>query len=301
MKQLPDTTQPGLQGLKATSEESEWNQRFYLLNGPAPKGKVKRHLYNLLKAWPAEEQQTDPSLPTDESHSWPHSSGIGSAAEINHQIGPPEQSRRELVARLDDFDYPYPEGNKKHKTFYDHLESRGLLPSIIEPPFLWTVRMVWWWRKALDVEGELKERGLSERRIPLKFHRVMMNLVCEHHSKVEKLCKSYGVLGQPWIGEYLAALNRRFLGEAKFVYPEAYRRLTPSSQLHSYHPGSTSQLEIYRAIMDLQARCGKKRNNKLAHQLTALICSSPESIKKQKLEPNPEAVRRSIGSSNNRR
>jgi hypothetical protein len=286
--------------LESSSDKQKWNQPFSVLNGPPPKRGVKRHLYNLLNAWPPPSQHTDPSWPIDESLLWPYSSGNDIAYEINQQLGPPEQSQQDLVARLSDIEYPYPVGNKKHSTFYDHLKKQDILRFVIEPPFLWKVRMVWWWRKAYEIDVELKKRGMAKSRLPVKLHRSMMNLIFAHHSRVEELCETYGVIRQQWTAEYLAALNRQFLREAVYVYPEAGKRLVPALQLHDHRPGSTPQLEIYRSIIDIQKRCGKKRNKTLARQLTALICSSAESIREHNLEPNPEAVRQSLFASRKR-
>jgi hypothetical protein len=275
-------------------EKMARNQRLYLLDGPAPKGKVKKHLYMLLKNGSEPNVNPDPSFPTDASLPWPYTGGTGVAAEVNRLLGSPEQSREELLARLNAFDYPYPGPNKKHKTFYDHLKTQGMLQVVIQPPFLWKVRMVWWWRIAFETELELKKSALSKCRMRLRFHKQMMNLISEHHSRVSALGKTHGIVGQPWIVEYLAALDRQFLKEAENVYPDANRRLVPASQLSIYPFGSAPQVEIYRAILDGQKRCEKKRNKKFACQLTALICSSADSIREKKLEPNPAAVRQNI-------
>ena len=61
----------------------------------------------------------------------------------------PEKSKRNIVARLKSFLYPYPQGNKSNKTFYEFLKSLGLLEILINPPLLFRIRMVWHFSGAL--------------------------------------------------------------------------------------------------------------------------------------------------------
>jgi hypothetical protein len=59
--------------------------------------------------------------------------------EASKEIGTPEKTKRNLQWRLGRFSYPYPDGNKKGKTFFGHLKALGVLNLVLEHPVLSTI------------------------------------------------------------------------------------------------------------------------------------------------------------------
>lgn len=218
---------------------------------------------------------------------------------IEHEILPkppkelssPTESTKEINLRLRKFLYPYPQGNKRGKTFHQHVKSLGLLNLITKPPLLWDIRFVWFDRVLSKHQRELKTKKLSQNKYPLRFHRDVMLRVFQHRKDIAKLSRDHGVDDREWFSQYYEALDQEIFREATKYYPEMRRWFIPAQQLSVRSLWVSTQLYLYEAIV--KAFESKNiQNNFLAYQLTALFCSSRECIHAGKLDPDPERVRK---------
>ena len=224
---------------------------------------------------------------------WPHAAFGPNLYQINKIISTPEESIKHLLYRLKKFPYPYPLGTKKHKTFYLHVKSLGLLDFLLKPPFLWKVRAAWFLRIDYDHEKQAKVEGRSPQYgHPIAFHRDVLNATSGYLSKLRNISKKYGVR-EDWFKDYFVQINKELLREAAVCYPELLRWHKPNSRFSPALGTVDTQLEIFGALVAVFKKRGQD-NNKLAFQLTALICSSQDSIRAGKLDPSPEAIRRNM-------
>ena len=145
-------------------------------------------------------------------------------------------------------------------------------------------------RRYYEVEMELKTNGQSRYGFPLEFHRKMMFENAGHLRHLIKISSKHGV-PQSWFVDQRADILKRLLREASIVYPELRRWHRTPHKLRPHSLKVEAQLEVLDAIRGDFAKL-KLRNNKLAYQLTALICSLDSDIATHKLDPTPEKVRR---------
>lgn len=117
-------------------------------NTPNVTGARLRKLINeALKLRESQQKTLPPGLVPSVWPAWPYVDGsniLGSM--VSREIGQPEKSQEELKWRLKQVRYPFPEGNKSGKTFYQHIQSLGLLDLLLNPPLLWEIRQVWWFQ-----------------------------------------------------------------------------------------------------------------------------------------------------------
>ena len=124
---------------------------------------------------------------------WPYIIGDRIAARVSREQGPLSTSQAQLVRRLRAFRYPYVAthpyavSNRKGKTFFAHVQSLGLLQFLLNPPFLWEVRRVWFFRRHYDLEMELRRKRLSQYGYPVSFHNEMMLAISTHLNKISKI------------------------------------------------------------------------------------------------------------------
>jgi hypothetical protein len=194
------------------------------------------------------------------------------------------------MQRLKTFHYPYPEGNKGKKTFYDHVKSLGLLQFLLHPPFLRDIRRAWFFWLDCEFEKEQKLALKSQHNYPLEFHRKMMQETFGSLLRTRSLARKYRV-PESWFADYSTGIQKQLLTEAVICYPEMLRGFIPNSRIYPRSFAVDTQMDILEKLREEFKRQGKS-NNTLAYQLTSLICSSDSCITTGLLEPNPAAVRR---------
>jgi hypothetical protein len=257
-------------------------------------GDLKRFITEALDAWNEEQERFRNKFPAVAvlGPPWPEVGADKIAGKVLREQGKQEQSQRKFLRRLKRFQYPYPEGNKKGKTFYGHLKDLGLLGFLLSPQFIEEIRTAWFLRRYYELEMELKAKRKSQYLYPMEFHRKMMLETAGHLGRLIRISNKYAV-PQRWIADYRAPILKRLFHEASIVYPELRRWLKTSHAIRPHSLKVGAQLDILDAI---QVQFAKKhiRNNKLAYQLTALICSPDSCIASQKLDPTPEKVRRNV-------
>jgi len=244
------------------------------------------------------EEHVRPGDPVHDGPPWPYVSDDKIAVRVSRELSTPEESRKQLVARLEAFRYPYeawrPHGEVSQGvgSFYSHVESSGLLDFLITPPFLWDIRRVWFFRRHHELESEQRFEKKSQYGYPLPFHREMMLAIAGNLARVSKIAEKHQVPTDEFKDYYDESL-RQLLKETAVSYPEWRLRTKPVGRIRPRPFGVDSQLDIFDAITKELARRNTK-NNKLAYELTALICSPQSCIRTRILEPNPETVRANV-------
>jgi hypothetical protein len=255
---------------------------------------LRRIIVALHKASVKEQKQLQekfPSMPpAGIGPGWPHIAWGANASRVNKIISTEEKSRKRLVKRLKTFQYPYPEGNKGKKTFYDHVTSLGLLQFLLDPPFLWDIRTAWFFRLDYELEKGQKLALKSQYNYPLEFHRKMMQESFGSLLRTKSLARKYGV-PKSWFADYSSGIQKQLLTEAGICYPQMLRGFIPNSRIYPRSFAVDTQMDILEKLRAEFKRQGNS-NNMLAYQLTALICSSDSCVTTGLLEPNPAAVRR---------
>ena len=238
-----------------------------------------------------------PADPVHEGLPWPYSDDR-IAPRVSKELSSPEESRKQLIARLEAFRYPYeawrPHGEVSQggATFYSHVETLGLLDFLITPPFLWDVRHVWWFRRYDDIELEQRQEKKSQYGYPVAFHREMMFAIAAHLTRICKIAKKHQV-PRDWFKAHYDESLRLLLKETAVSYPEWLLWTKPVGRIRPRSFGVDSQLQIFDAITE-ELKRRNTRNNKLAYELTALICSPQSCVVTRILEPNPETVRTNV-------
>jgi len=244
------------------------------------------------------EKHVRPGDPVRDGPPWPYVSDDKTAARVSRELSTPEESRNQLIARLEAFRYPYVAPHlyaveiRSSKSFYALVQSLGLLDFLLQPPFLWEVRRVWFFRRHHDLETEQRFQKKSQYGHPVVFHREMMVAISSNLARISKIAEKHRV-PRSWFQDYYDASLRQLLRETSVAYPEWMLRKKPLSKIRPRAFGVDSQIEIFDAIeKELSRR--KTKNNRLAYELTALICSPQSCVRTRILEPNPETVRTSV-------
>jgi hypothetical protein len=199
-------------------------------------------------------------------------------------------TKRMLIERLKKFQYPYPDGNKAHKTFYLHLKDKGLLDVLLNLPLIFEIQSEWFFRRYYERERKSFDRGESQHGYPLAFHREMMYDLADHLDRIDQVSRSHHVPND-WFAPYRKVVQQHLLREASIYYPELLRDFTEASKIRPRHHKGEREADLFRAIESAFAQKGIV-NHKLAQQLTALICSAPDCTSTGKLNPSPETIRR---------
>jgi hypothetical protein len=244
------------------------------------------------------EKHAHPADPVRDGPPWPYVSDDKTAARVSRELSTPEESTKQLVARLEAFRYPYEPprpletASQGVGSFYSHVESLGLLDFLLTPPFLWDVRRVWFFRRHHDLELGQRFEKKSQYGYPVAFHREMMLAIAGHLSRISKIAEKHQVPKDYFKGHYEECLMQ-LLKETAVSYPQWRLWTKPVGRIRLRSFGVDSQLEIFDAITKELAGRGTK-NNKLAYELTALICSPESCVRTRILEPNPETVRTNV-------
>jgi hypothetical protein len=203
-----------------------------------------------------------------------------------------EESQKEIMWRLMKFKYPYPEGNKKGKTFYEHVRDEEVVDVLLNPPLLWTIRMVWYLQIAHTAEVKRKKKGASQYGHPVEFHRKMMHELSGHLAEIATASKEHHV-PKDWLKGYREAVLKQILREASVVYPRLQWDFTPVSKITLYSSAVEEEVELFRAMKKEFAKKSVK-NDRLACQLTSLLSSPAELVRAGKLDPTPDTVWRNV-------
>jgi len=115
-----------------------------------------------------------------------------------------------------------------------------------------------------------------------EFHRELLKLTYRNIKAVDKLCAEYHVEYKA-LSRYRDAAERQLKKEAFIVFTKP-RKASESETV----------IDIYESISDLFKELKLKRNDTLASQLTALLCSPPSCIPDNALDPSPAAVAKVI-------
>ncbi len=223
---------------------------------------------------------------------WPYVAHDLIGPRVTAELSDPDKSRRQLVWRLKRLEYPYPERNKRHRTFYRLLRERGLLDLLLNPPLLWEIRMAWFTRLTDEQEQRLRKEKESQHGHPLEFHRKLMLEIAGHLRRLLQMCKREHVPSS-WLTEYSAAIQKQLLREASIYYPQLLRWFKPASQIRPISLAVDVRVDLFHAL-DAALRTRNVESHKLAYQLTALISSPSSCIRNHKLDPDPEEVRRNV-------
>jgi hypothetical protein len=252
---------------------------------------LQSYLLQLYDELVAKQKSTprDPQDPVELGVPWPYVLDY----PVSKPLDDPEKSKREILRRLKSFLYPYPEGNKSHKTFYRHLKSLELLNSLVTTPLLWNIRMVWSFQQIHGLELNLKRQKLSAHNFPLAFHREKLHLLFDHTKRIDSLEKKFEVSDQEWLGDYVAAVKGQLLKEGASYYPKFRLAFEPSHKLPVFS-NVDNHVELYFALLNSFTASGRK-SKKLARQVTAILCSRPECIRDKKLDLTPERIRKDVG------
>jgi hypothetical protein len=253
---------------------------------------LKLFIQEALDAWNEERSRFHSKFPgvPDAWPPWPFIVGKDSIAErVSKEVGTAHKVKRKFLSRTKQIKYPYPEANIKGATFYDHLKDLGLLHVVSSSEIIAAIRTAWFLRRYYKVEVELRAKGHSQYGFPLEFHRKMMLENVGHLRRLIKLSSKHGV-PHSWFADQRADILKRLLHEASIVYPELRRWQKTPHKLRPHSLKVEAQLQVLDALRACFAKI--KQNNKLAYQLTALICSLDSDIATQKLDPTPEKVRR---------
>ncbi len=242
---------------------------------------------------------SDPADPVVLDGPWPYTFGDPVTEFVMSELGEPEKSKEEIVARLKSFYYPYPEGNKSGKTFYEHLKSLGLLNSLLATPLLWDIRMVWTFQKTYKLELSLKREKLSQHNLPLAFHREILHLLFDHIERIACVAEKYDVPDQVWFHDYYKAIQKQLLRDGASYYPRLNENFKPAHKSRVWSHEVNNQVDLYFKLLKSFAECGQK-SKKLARQVAAVLCSGPECIPNKKLDPNPERIRKYVRDSQTR-
>jgi hypothetical protein len=217
------------------------------------------------------------------------------AAAVSRELSTPEHSQEQLLARLHGLQYPYAPPNQqrpKAPTFYQHVQKTNLLTFLLEPPFLWEVRIVWSFRLHHKLQAEHRHDQESQYGYQVAFHREMMSALTKQLGNVRRIADKYKV-PRDWFDAYYRESLKLLLRETSVIYPEWRMWRVPVSRLRPRSLRVESQLHIFDAITkELTKR--KTNNHQLTRELTALICSPQSCVRTKILEPNPETVRMSV-------
>ena len=253
---------------------------------------LRRQIREAVKASENNRPALPPGAPPNIGLGWPHVGEELIASKASRNLSTPEKSQARLIARLKTFQYPYPEGNQRHKTFHRHVREEGLLDLLLHPPLLWDIRRAWFFHRYHAIGTRLHQERKSQHGHRLSFHREMMLEISAHLTRILRLARQ-GQVPRSWFAEYYGAVQKELLREASIVYPELLRWLKPATQIRPHSLEVDLQVDLFHAI---EAAFRKRNvvNHKLAYQLAALICSPSNCIKTHRLDPSPETVRRNV-------
>lgn len=267
-------------------------------------GQLKEFVSEAVQAWLSErDKNVNPADPVREGPPWPYVSGDKIAARVTHELSTPDKSKKQLVRRLKRFRYPYGTTAKVQESFYAHVKVLGLLNFLLSEPFLHKVRSAWFSRRYYELEKELFDQKKSQYGYPREFHRDIMRELSKHWGRIVKIAGKHGVpIAQ--FAEYLPAIQKQLVVQASVCYPELQsspflrpafgaRRFKRASRITPHSLAVENRREIFDAIQAELVK-SKIRNDELAYQLTALICSGTSSIAKRLLDPTPDVVRLSV-------
>jgi hypothetical protein len=244
------------------------------------------------------DKNVHPADPVRNGPPWPYLADDEIAVRVSKELSTPEKSREQLIARLKAFRYPYHtwpfhgELSQGGATFYSHVEGLGLLDFLITSPFLWDVRRVWFFQRYHDIELDQRYEKKSQYGYPVAFHREMMLAVARHLARISKIAKKHQVPTDWFKGHYDESL-RLLLKETAVSYPEWGLGTRPVGRIRPRSLGVDSQLQIFDGITE-ELKRRNTRNNRLAYELTALICSPQSCVVTRILEPTPQAVRTNV-------
>lgn len=212
---------------------------------------------------------------------------------VNREKLSEEAQKAELKARLDHFQYPYPEGNKSGKTFSHHLASRALSDLLLESRVFSEIRGYLTLRRYREITSDQRLNYLAADGLPISFYRRAASRLFRHAKEMKRLIAQHK-LNEGQFADYLAALDKQLLAVALLAWPRlatsigGYNFKIP---MHADHVDA--QLSIFDVITDALRR--KHVGNKiLAYQLTALVCSPSDCVTRDMLCPTPENIRKNV-------
>jgi hypothetical protein len=230
-----------------------------------------------------------PSLPTTVATPEPRSIELLNRSHV-------QQARRDLQSRLKRISYPYPPPGTRRsfKSFYDHFQQRDLLRFVLSADFLEDVALSWLDRSTYDLKRRLRSKKLSLDDHPLKFYEEALQEHVRYLQQLSATATKHRVSVRHFSRE-CSAILKAVLREAAICYPQAPQSFKAASE--SAIPAAqriADQIIVFGSAMDV-FRFNRVTNAKrTAYQLTALVCSPPDSIEQGKLKPNPETVERNI-------
>jgi hypothetical protein len=215
---------------------------------------------------------------------WPFWDWDPLGAAVSKEVGTTGQSVSDIVWRLKRFHYPYELGAKNPKTFYQYAQSNGVLNLLTSAPLLSDIRRFWWAQLYDSYQAKLGKK--SPYGYPLAFHRDLLFQLSNHLNHIERLAAKHHVPAA-WFKEYRSATLKQLLREAAIYYPEVQFRLVPANQLRTPLRKIEAQVALFHTLHTALKQKGFD-SRKFCYQLTAVLCSPREHIKKNnELSPHP--------------
>ncbi len=257
-------------------------------------GELKQFVSEALWTELAErDKHVGPAGPVREGPPWPYVSGDKIAAQKSRgNYLRLLRSRKQFVRRLQRIRYPYQSTAKTRRSFYSHVRGFGLLTFLRSTEFLYKVRRAWFFHRHYELEKDLFDRKQSQDGYPLVFHRDIMREISKHWDRIVTIAGKHGVPKEQF-AEHKKAIQKQLLVEASVCCPELQRWFKRASRIRPHSCAVEMRLEIFDAIQAELAK-RKMKNDELAYQLTALICSGRSSIRERLLDPTPDVVRLSV-------
>lgn len=183
---------------------------------------------------------------------------------------------------------PYPYEGRQRQSTYEVLVSRNLLQSVLAPMVLEELFN--------ERSAEALLRGLIDLRKPpkqdygLPFHEEMIKLMTRHMRRVKDALSNAGV-PEEWAKEALTGALRQVAKDLRLLYPEYPDTDFPPS---SFGKSTVTELvvDVHRIFATALRRRRPREPKALAVHLTAVFCTPPEQCRTNKLNPNPEAIRK---------
>jgi hypothetical protein len=129
-----------------------------------------------------------------------------------------EQLGNQLLKRLKELSYPYPETTKVRRTFFERLQSLGLVDTLLSESVLGEIRTALLVFEIEERQRELQREGRSGHKNPLGFHRSILQAIFQHVQKIRKLVNEHQPNDQ-WMARYLHAADEQMFEEARAIFP----------------------------------------------------------------------------------
>jgi hypothetical protein len=251
-------------------------------------------------AWRAEQERLRKkfphvTVPLNPDFMWPYQPTVDTIAQrLNTKAASADQIKKRLLWRMRQVQYPFPPADRKktRETIYQVVRKHGLQKALLDPKLIARIKLFWFLSDYYGQERRFHDRKQSHHAYPLRFHRDAMKEMARHLLWLEEMAKQNKV-SRNWFSQYRPAILKAMLQEASIYCPRIIMGFKSATQIPPVKSAGDMQMDIYKAITAAVPKASNLSDN-LAYHLTAVIWSSPSSIRAHKLEPTPAAVSRNI-------